>query len=180
MKEGARQRERAKQCKRDARRRERARAREGSTSSAKSQVCLLPACLPALVATWLCFVCFKMKVHPQPVLSRQPSLEWASGTPPRRARLCTTMHGGVPFLRFEHLLLTIHGQSNSRRFLTLPVPLEPISLPLRPFQLGCCGGLREEECRIFIFLGDYGWPTDSVASQGNEVVVGGWVLYTQR
>ena len=28
--------------------------------------------------------------------------------------------------------------------------------------------------------GDYGWSRDSVASQGNEVVVDGWVLYTQR
>ena len=29
-------------------------------------------------------------------------------------------------------------------------------------------------------MGDYGWSRDSVASQGNEVVVDGWVLYTQR
>ena len=29
-------------------------------------------------------------------------------------------------------------------------------------------------------MGDYGWSRNSVASQGNEVVVDGWVLYTQR
>ena len=31
-----------------------------------------------------------------------------------------------------------------------------------------------------VTMGDYGWSKNSVASQGNEVVVDGWVLYTQR
>ena len=40
--------------------------------------------------------------------------------------------------------------------------------------------LHRTRPEVIISMGDYGWSRDSVASQGNEVVVDGWVLYTQR